>query len=347
MIQEEPRPHPRKPRRGDLPIATIAELAGVSPPTVSKVLNGRRGVGEQTRQRVEALLRDHGYRRRQTTGAAPCVEVVIPQMLSSIAMPVLRGVHEVADAHDHTVGFTDVDRLVSAGQPWAEQLLARQPAAVITVFSLVSAEDGERFAADGIPLVTIDPIGALYPTPAVGSNNWSGALSATRHLLDLGHRRIGLLTGPVRDLSARARVDGFRAALDYAGVPFVESLERRGEYTFEEGRDLGAQLLARPDPPTAVVCGDDLQAMGVYAAARDAGLRIPDDLSVVGFDDVEQAAWLAPPLTTVRQPFAEIGATAARLALAMADGRALDQERYELGTTLIVRGSTAPPPARG
>lgn len=346
MIEEGPRPHPRKPRRGDLPIATIAELAGVSPPTVSKVLNGRRGVGEQTRQRVEALLRDHGYRRRPTTDPALCVEVVFHQMLSSIALQVLRGVQEVAGAHDHTVGFTAVHRLVATGQPWAEQLLARQPTAVITVFSLVTAEDDERFAAEGIPLVAIDPLGDLFPTPAVGSNNWSGALAATRHLLDLGHRRIGLLTGPVRDLSARARVDGFRAALDYAGVPFDPDLERRGEFTFEDGRDLGAQLLARPDPPTAVVCGDDLQAMGVYAAARDAGLRIPDDLSVVGFDDVEQAAWLAPSLTTVRQPFAEIGATAARLALTMADGRAPAQERYELGTTLVVRASTAPPSSR-
>ncbi|MCT2278994.1 LacI family DNA-binding transcriptional regulator [Micromonospora chalcea] len=346
MIEEGPRPHLRKPRRGDLPLATIAELAGVSPPTVSKVLNGRRGVGEQTRQRVEALLRDHGYRRRQATGAALCIEVVFHRMLSSIAMQILRGVQEVAGAHDHTVGFTDVHRLVSAGLPWADQLLVRQPTAVIAAFSLITAEDGERFAADGIPLVAVDPIGDLFPAPAVGTNNWSGALAATRHLLDLGHRRIGVITGPVRDLSARARLDGFHAALDYAGVPFDQSLERRGVFTFENGRDLAAQLLARPDPPTALVCGDDLQAMGVYAAARAAGLRIPDDLSVVGFDDVEQAAWLAPPLTTVRQPFAEIGATAARLALTMADGRAPAQERYELGTTLVVRGSTAPPSSR-
>ncbi|PTA47620.1 LacI family DNA-binding transcriptional regulator [Micromonospora sp. RP3T] len=343
MIEEGPRPHFRKPRRGDLPIATIAELAGVSPPTVSKVLNGRPGVGDQTRQRVEALLRDHGYRRRQAGGAALCIEVVFHRMLPSIAMEILRGVQKVAHASDHTVGFTDVHRHVLAGQPWVEPLLLRQPAAVITVSSLVTAEDGERFAAEGIPLVAVDPIGDLFPTPVVGSNNWSGALTATRHLLDLGHRRIGVLTGPVKDLSSRARLDGFHAALDSTGVPFDQSLERRGVFTVDDSRDLAAQLLARPDPPTAVVCGNDLQAMGVYAAAWEAGLRIPDDLSVVGFDDVDQAAWLAPPLTTVRQPFGEIGATAARLALTLADGRTPTQERYELGTALVVRGSTAPP----
>ncbi|GHJ07297.1 transcriptional regulator [Micromonospora humidisoli] len=346
MIEEGRRRRSRKPRRGDLPLATIAELAGVSPPTVSKVLNGRRGVGEQTRQRVEALLRDHGYRRRPAGSFTPCIEVVFHQMLSSIAMPILRGVQEVAGPRDHTVGFTDVRHWLRAGQPWAQAVQLRQPAAVITVFSLVTAEDGTSFAAAGIPLVAVDPADNLFPVPVVGSGNWSGALSATRHLVDLGHRRIGVLTGPVRDLSARARRDGFRAALDYAGVPFDERLERSGVFAFEDGLRLGGELLAGPAPPTAVVCGNDLQALGVYAAAREAGLRIPDDLSVVGFDDVDEAAWLAPPLTTVRQPFGEIGATAARLALALADGQPLAQDRYELGTSLVVRGSTAPPRRR-
>ncbi|MDG9675973.1 LacI family DNA-binding transcriptional regulator [Micromonospora sp. DH14] len=347
MIEDGQRQRSRKLRRGDLPIATIAELAGVSPPTVSKVLNGRAGVGEQTRQRVEALLRDHGYRRRHARGSALCIEVVFHRMMPSIAMEILQGIHEVAGARDCTVGFADVHRRVLAGEPWVEPLLLRQPTAVITVFSLVTAEHGAQFATSGIPLVAIDPTGDLFPTPAVGANNWSGALAATRHLVELGHRRIGVLTGPVADLSARARLDGFRAALDSAGVPFDDTLERRGVFTFEDGREHGAQLLNRSDPPTAVVCGNDLQAFGVYAAAREANLRIPDDLSVVGFDDVDQAAWLAPPLTTVRQPFGEIGATAARLALAMADGRVLAaQERYELGTALVIRGSTAPPRPR-
>ncbi|MBM0276027.1 LacI family DNA-binding transcriptional regulator [Micromonospora tarensis] len=346
MIEQGQGRYSRKPWRGDLPIATIAELAGVSPPTVSKVLNGRGGVGEQTRQRVEALLRDHGYRRQRTSGAARCIEVVFHQMLPSIAMEILRGVQEVAGPRDHTVGFSDIRRRVLAGQPWVESLLLRQPTAVITAFALVTAEHGKRFAAAGIPLVAIDPTGDLSPTPAVGATNWSGALAATRHLLDLGHRRIGVITGPVNDLSARARLDGFRAALDHADVPLDETLERRGVFSFDGGRELGTELLARDAPPTAVVCGNDLQALGVYAVARQRGLRIPEDLSVVGFDDIDQSAWLSPPLTTVRQPFGEIGATAARLALALADGGRLTQERYELGTTLVVRSSTAPPAIR-
>ncbi|MFY1620368.1 LacI family DNA-binding transcriptional regulator [Micromonospora sp. WMMD736] len=343
MSDESRRRRPRKPQRGDLPVATIAELAGVSPPTVSKVLNGRAGVGEQTRQRVEALLRDHGYRRLEDAARTRCVEVLFHHMLPSIALEILRGIQEVADARRCTVGFVDLRHRVTAGLPWMEPLLLRHPTAVIAVCSLVTAEHGRQLAAMGIPLVAIDPGGELFPTPAVGSNNWSGALAATRHLLDLGHRRIGVLTGPVQDLAARARLDGFRAALDHAGIGFDDSLERQGVFSFVAGRDLGRELLTLPEPPTAVVCGNDLQALGVYAAAHDVGRRIPEDLSVVGFDDVDQATWTSPPLTTVRQPFTEIGATAARLALTLADGHALPQERYELSTALVVRGSTGPP----
>jgi LacI family xylobiose transport system transcriptional regulator len=328
-----------------VPITTIAELAGVSPPTVSKVLNGRRGVGATTRQRVEVLLRDHGYRRPLVATTTPCLEVVFDRMLASIAVGILRGVGEVAGGRDCTVGFTDVHRQVDAGLPWIEPLLRRRPTAVVTVCSLADARHSERLAASGIPLVAVDPVGELAGIPAVGSNNWSGALTVTRHLLDLGHRRIAVITGPVRDLSARARLDGFRAALDHAGVAFDADLERRGVFTFEDGRDLGAELLALPRRPTAVVCGDDLQALGVYEAARRAGLRVPEDLSVVGFDDVDQAAWSAPPLTTVRQQFTDMGATAARLALGMAAGEEPTQDRYELDTTLVVRGSTAAPPS--
>jgi LacI family xylobiose transport system transcriptional regulator len=327
-------------------VAAIAQLAGVSAPTVSKVLNGRTGVGEHTRQRVEALLRDHGYRQPDLGATAPCVEVVFYATLSSITTEILRGVEEVVSSLDLTVGFTNVYRRVNAGVPWLEPLLSRRPTGVIVVFSGLTAEHREQFEQRGIPLVALDPVGDLYPTLSVGSSNWSGAVAATRHLIDLGHRRIAVITGPVRDLSSRARLDGFRAALDTAGIPFDGRLMRNGVFTFDQGRDLGLELLQQPDPPTAVVCGDDLQALGVYEAARLTGLRIPDQLSVVGFDDIEQCSWCGPPMTTVRQPFAEMGATAARLVLELAAGRTPQQTRFELATTLMVRGSTAPPVPR-
>ncbi len=333
----------REPRRGDLSVAAIAQLAGVSPPTVSKVLHGRPGVGKSTRQRVEALLIEHGYGRPVPAGPAHGLEVVFSNMLGSIALEIMRGVEQVAASRQLVVGFTDVRSRVTAGLPWVEPLLLRQPVGVVAVVSGVTTEHRDLFEAGGVPLVALDPTGDVNPTPSVGSTGWSGALAATRHLLELGHRRIGVITGPAGFLASRARLDGFRAALDTAGVPFDERLMRDGPFLFEHGRDLGAELLTLPDPPTAIVCGNDLQAFGVYEAARLAGVRIPDDLSVVGFDDIEHCAWVAPPLTTVRQPFFEIGATAARIVLALADGERPSETLVELGTTLVVRGSTAPP----
>ncbi|MEV6967019.1 LacI family DNA-binding transcriptional regulator [Hamadaea sp. NPDC051192] len=341
-MSESSRPHRRR-RSGDLPVTAIAELAGVSAPTVSKVLNGRAGVSEETRRRVEALLRDHGYRKSTSDQSTRHLEVVFHGMLSSIAMEIMRGVEEVAAAHDMTFGYLDVYRRGKAGRLWVDTLLIRRPAGVIAVSSAITPEHRETLVSHGIPLVALDPTSDLHSTPSIGSTNWSGALNATRHLLDLGHRRIGVLSGPVKDLASRARLDGFRAAMDAAGAPFDKQLLRNGLFTFEQGRDLALKLLRLPEPPTAIVCGDDLQALGVYEAARQVGLRIPEQLSVVGFDDVEQAVWCAPPLTTVRQPFAEMGAAAARCAVALATGEMPKRTRVELATNLVVRGSTAPP----
>lgn len=345
MVNTDPR-FRRGRLRGDLPVADIAKLAGVSQPTVSKVLNGRAGVGETTRRRVEALLRDHGYRRPVPGETSHSIEVVFYGLLSYIAVEIMHGVQTVTSTRDLAVGFTGVRQQIAAGVPWVEPLLLRRPTGIIVAFSGVTANHRQTLETSGIPLVALDPSGDMHPMISVGSTNWSGALDATRHLLDIGHRRIGVITGPVKDLSARARWDGFRAALDAADVPFDPGLSRHGVFTFEQGRDLGLELLRLADPPTAVVCGNDLQALGVYEAARLAGLRIPDDISVVGFDDIEQCAWVGPPLTTVRQPFAEMGAMAAQVLLAIGDGQPPEQTRIELGTTLIVRASTAPPRPR-
>ena len=203
---------------------------------MSKVLNGRGGVGEQTRQRVEALLRDHGYRRPLPTGTSQGLEVVFHQMLGSIAIEIMRGVEEAAGTRDCTVGFTDVRRHVAAGRALGRAAAAAAAHGASSRRCRATAEHCELLAASGVPLVAIDPVGDLFPTLAVGTNNWSGAVAAARYLLDLGHRRIGVLTGPVQDLCSRARLDGFRAALDHAGIPFDDTCSRRGVFTFEDGR---------------------------------------------------------------------------------------------------------------
>jgi LacI family xylobiose transport system transcriptional regulator len=335
-------------RRGELTVATIARLAEVSAPTVSKVLNGRSGVAPQTRRRVEAALREHGYRRPESITRAAAVEVVFYGMHSYLAVEIMHGVEQVASENELAVGFTDVLHRASMGRSWARDLLARRPTGVIAVHLGVTSEQHALLAASAIPLVALDPIGEPErPVPSVRATNWSGGIEATRHLLALGHRRIAVITGPTERLCARARLEGARAALDAGGVPMDERLLRTGPwFAFEDGLSNARELLRLPDPPTAVLCGNDLQALGVYEAVRQAGLRIPHDLSVVGFDDISYTRWCGPPMTTVRQPLAEMGATAAKLVLSLAAGQPPTQTRVELATTLIVRESTAPPPGR-
>ena len=335
-------------RRGELTVASVARLAGVSPPTVSKVLNGRSGVAPGTRQRVEALLREHGYRRPEMVTRAPTVEVVFYGIQSNQAIEIMHGVEQVAGERKLTVGFTDVRRQAAQGRFWADDLLARRPVGVIIVHIAPVSDQHTLLDASAIPLVALDPNGnPLHPVPSVGATNWTGGMDAARHLLDLGHRRIAVITGPTERMCARARLEGARAAMDAAGVPLNPRLVRTGEwFSYDDGLSNGRELLRLSDRPTAVLCGNDLQALGVYEAARQVGLRIPDDLSVVGFDDIVYARWCGPPMTTVRQPFAEMGAAAARLVLALAARETITHTRVELATTLIVRDSTAPPPAR-
>ncbi|WP_203913456.1 LacI family DNA-binding transcriptional regulator, partial [Rhizocola hellebori] len=333
---------PRGRRRGEMTVATIARLAGVSSPTVSKVLNGRSGVASDTRRQIESLLREHGYRRPEAVGRAPTIEVLFHALESHLAIEIMRGVESVAREHDLAVGFGEMGDDTRRGRGWVDRLLARRPTGLIVVYSEVTARQQARLAASGIPMVALDPTGEpLHTTPSVGAANWSGGVAATQHLLKLGHRRIAVLSGPPELLCARARLDGFRAAMDAAKVKVDDDLVMAGKFDFVDGVALGSALLRHARPPSAVVCGNDLQALGIYEAARQAGLRIPHDLSVIGFDDVEYARWCGPPLTTVRQPLTDMGATAAAMVVALAAGDQPAETRVELATTLIVRESTA------
>ena len=207
---------------------------------------------------------------------------------------------------------------------------------------------GRAAARGGIPLVVIDPANTPPPDiPSVGATNWAGGFAATEHLLSLGHRRIGAITGPADLLCSLARLDGYRSALERAGVPADPSLIGYGDFLHEGGFARAAELLDLPDPPTAIFAGSDQQAFGVYEAARQRSLLIPDDLSVVGFDELPVSRWASPPLTTVRQPLEEMGRAAAQMLGELMDGVPLRTNRVELSTELRIRESTAVPKGRG
>jgi LacI family xylobiose transport system transcriptional regulator len=326
-------------------IAAIAERAGVSAPTVSKVINGRADVSPVTRRRVEAIIRELGYERsHKTVRPAPLLEVIFHELESDWAIEIINGVETIARENDLAVVLSEMQGRRTPGRSWLEGVLARRPVGIIAVLSELSEGQQALLKARSVPLVVVDPTGEpLHDTPSIGATNWNGGLSATRHLLALGHRRIGVVGGPQNVLCSRARLDGYRAAMDEAGVPVDPALIRFGNFHVQDGTAEGRALLRLPDPPTAIFAGNDLQALGVYQAARELRLHIPEDLSVIGFDDLPVASWVGPPLTTVRQPLVQMAMAAARLVLRLANGEQPSQTRVELATELIVRESTAPP----
>ncbi|HSS36662.1 MAG TPA: LacI family DNA-binding transcriptional regulator [Patescibacteria group bacterium] len=339
----------RSDRSGRPTIALIAREAGVSVPTVSKVINGRSDVALETRRRVEAIIAERGYHRLgRSTRRAPLLELVFHELESEWALELVMGVEQVAREHHLAVVITEMHGRRTLGRGWLEGVLDRRPTGVIAVFSDLSESMRAQLRTRDIPFVVVDPTGEpMHDTPSVGATNWNGGLAATRHLLAQGHRRVGVITGPREILCSRARLDGYRAAMDAAGVAVDPELIRYGDFHVESGVQHSRAMLSLADPPTAIFAGNDLMALGVYQAAREARLHIPEDLSVVGFDDLPVAEWVGPPLTTVRQPLAEMAVSAARLVLSLAAGDRPTQTRVELATELVVRESTAPPSERG
>ncbi|AWE54927.1 MULTISPECIES: LacI family DNA-binding transcriptional regulator [Streptomyces] len=329
---------------GRVTLAAVAKEAGVSMPTVSKVLNGRTDVSRATRAKVEHLLEVHGYRRRaQAASRSPLIELVFHELESVWAMELIRGVENVARDNRATVALTESGTRHTPGPDWLPGVLQRRPMGVVLVFSTLREDVKRRLRAAAIPFVIVDPAGDPDPdVPSVGSANWAGGLAATRHLTDLGHRRIAIVTGPEDMLCSLARLDGYRSAMSMAGLECDPRLTRFGDFHVQGGYEHAMSLLDGPDRPTAIFAGSDLQALGVLEAARVKGLRVPEDLSVVGYDDVPLAQWSSPPLTTVHQPLRTMAEEAARM-LVRPDEPGTGAQRIELATHLVIRRSTAPP----
>lgn len=196
----------------------------------------------------------------------------------------------------------------------------------------------------GIPFVMIDPVADPPPdVAAVGAADWRGGLTATEHLLALGHRRIGVIGGCPRQLHGTARMAGHRSALTATGIPHRPEYEKFARFDMAEARLRTGELLDLDEPPTAVFVCSDAMALGTYQAVAERGLRVPDDVSVVGFDDLPESRWATPGLTTVRRPLSGMAATALRLLVRITAGDPPEASRIELPADLVVRGSTASP----
>jgi len=336
-------------------LADVANAVGVSTATVSKALNGRGDIAAQTRDRVLAAVAELGYRPTTVSGGAStrrAIAVVFDVPASPYILGVLQGVLAAATE-------THVDLLTRLAPPRASRgqravardwVLEQQASGVTGIIGLtLSAPDALIDAASNasLPFVIVDPVDTSHARMvSVGSSNWAGARTATEHLIDLGHRRIAWIGGPETSTAARDRLYGYQAALDAAGIAVDPSLIRADHFTVSTGAIHARDLLTAPEPPTAIMAADDEIAVGVLATAHELGVRLPDDLSVTGFDDTPQAAWTTPPLTTVHQHLEGMGAMAVQTLRVMAEGQHPSSRHVELATSLTVRESTAPPRRR-
>jgi LacI family xylobiose transport system transcriptional regulator len=324
-------------------LSEVASQADVSVSTVSKVLNGRAGVSDETRARIEALLHDHRYQQRNPKRqVAPLLDVLCYEVDSPFGSEVVASIEQSARQRRLGMVLTGATERSTPYPHWVDDVLKRQPVGVVLIACRLSADDKQRLRSRNIPLVVVDPAGAPAPdVPSIGSADWNGGYQATRHLIDLGHTRIGIITGPTDMMASTARLSGYRAALESAGLTGDPDLVRPGRFHHGDGLEQGRTLLALADRPTAIFASSDLYALGVYEAARSFGLTIPGDLSVVGYDDLRIAQWAGPPLTTVHVPLVAMAEQAVHLVMRLSDEPELAFSRIDLDTTLVVRGSTA------
>ncbi|HTW06648.1 MAG TPA: LacI family DNA-binding transcriptional regulator [Acidimicrobiales bacterium] len=327
-------------------MSDIAIEAGVSVGTVSKVLNGSDRVSQETRDRVQDLLSARNYERRSAAraGPVPIVDLVLREVSNPWATEIIAGAVEAARKAHATVAVNVLPDVGGHGS-WLDDIFARGTKGVIVLLARLSEREKAALRSRGIPVAVIDPRGEPEPgVPTVGATNWSGAFMATRHLAELGHQRIAIITGP-RDLfCSRVRMDGYRSAMEAAGLPVDPDLVRWGDFHVEAAFKHATTMLSMEERPTAIFAGSDLQAMGVLEAARLARMPVPAQLSLVGFDDIPLSRWMSPPLTSVRQPLAEMAATAVRLVLSHSERPRQEDGSVELATTLVVRESTGAPP---
>jgi LacI family transcriptional regulator len=338
-------------RSGGEPVTIyeVAREAGVSTATVSRVINDRRHVREATRSKVEEAMRHLGYVANRSArglagGRSRVIGLLVYELGSSYFNQLIRGI----DAATAEIGYdlmlyTTHARRESEAQHAAE--LASGPVdGLILVLAVEIGNYVDRLRAQGVPFVLLDHDRDVPGSTFVTAANRRGTRDAIEHLIGLGHRRIGFITGTPGTSPARERLAGYRDALRDADLPFDPTLVVKGDFLEPRGYEATQELLALDRRPTAIFTSADTAAFGAIKAARAAGLRVPRDISVVGFDDIPESSLVMPPLTTVRQPLQEMGATAVRLLRRLMDEPDATPRRTELLTELIVRESSGRPP---
>jgi LacI family transcriptional regulator len=325
-------------------IADVAEAAGVSTATVSRALNNRPDVAPHTRERVERIAAEIGYHgrygnRHRSRRATRYITLLAHGVDNEYIGTICRGVMDQLDPNIYQLVLHLTDAEVTREADYVRIARRTGSEGLLIVTPRLRDRDFPDLVGDRIPYVLIDFHSDTPSVPCLRSTNWQGAREATNHLIALGHRRIGYIAGRRNDRIAETREHGYRSALAEAHIPFAPELLADGDYSWTAGFRAAQQLLSLDNPPTAVFASSDLMAFGAIAAIYASGLRVPEDVSIVGFDDLPMAATIHPPLTTMRQPLYDMGRMAAQMIVSLVNGQDVVSRQIELPTRLIVRRS--------
>jgi len=345
-------PPSRLGKRGQPTIYDVARLAGVSTATVSRSLNGTGQIAPSTQLAIESAIRELGYQpnrvaRSLVTRSTQTIALLLPDITNPFYGALVSGIEQRTLELGYTILLCTTEDDPAREETYLDLLRSKQVDGALVDGLLLPADRLARFAAEGFPIVCLDRDSPSPSVPLVQVDNRLGARLATGHLTALGHRRIAHVTGRPEMRISQERIEGYRESLESAGLEYEPDLVVSGAFSEDGGFEAGLRLFARDPAPTAVFAANDLSAVGLLEAVAESGRQVPDDVSVVGFDDLRLASYTTPPLTTVRQPAREIGERATTLLLDMTRGKRPRKLRHLLEPQLVVRRSTAAPPRKG
>jgi LacI family transcriptional regulator len=335
-----------KRQRKSVTIYDVAQAAGVSVSTVSRVLNSKADVSDDTLQQVQQVIKELGFvsslaARGMRSHRTNVLGLIMPDVESLYSYAILRGVNRaIAQLHYDLIVYTGGDSFQNDSAEKEAYYVSLLNGSVVDGV-IVVAPVAANFTTTA-PLVIIDPNNLSPECPAVIATNQVGAMQAMQYLTGLGHRRIGFITGRLDLVSANRRLQGYKDGLVAAGIPLDDELIQIGDYSTTTAIGLTHKLLALPDPPTVIFASNDMSAMGVYQAAGEKDLRIPDDLSVIGFDNLHASMFFNPPLTTIDQFISDMGSIAVEMIVKLMKGETLSTPIHKLPTQLVIRKSCLP-----
>ncbi len=326
-------------------IREVASRAGVSPTTVSHVINNTRFVSAEARQRVLDAMAELNYRpnvlaRSLRRGETRTLGLILPDSANPFFAEIARAIEDAAFGAGYNVILGNSENQLDKEQVYVDVLVNKQVDGLIFLASGDHSPSLEQLVHDGLPVVVVDRRLSGLEVDTVLTDNLQGGLTAARYLLELGHRRIACITGPSNLTPSAERVIGFRRALEEHGLSVDEALIRKGDFHPHSGYRAAAELLGCQPRPTAIFVCNDMMAIGALRALSEAGLRVPHDCSLVGFDDIELASYITPPLTTIRQDKTALAEAAVQLLLERIAEPDLPARTRILPTRLIERLST-------